>query len=127
MATPTIESRRRRRVLIQSADAQAVKAMRALLPEDWEWLDHLDCKELGSFEDVLQLRFIVIDLAPATTWDPIGNITHVRAELALNVPILCFGGLREQRDRARMAGADRLFEFDELLAELPELFGQFGW
>jgi hypothetical protein len=127
MPAPTIESRRRKRAVIMTANAAACHALASALPEDWEWLEFIDFGELGGFEDVLQLRFILVDLERSAAWDAIDAITHVRSELTLNVPIFCFGGDAENRDRARMAGADRFFAPEALVEELPEFCRQFGW
>jgi hypothetical protein len=127
MAVPTLESRRRRRVLIMSASAQMGQALRVALPEGWECVESLDLEEIGGFEDVLQLRFIVIDLDPLGVWDPVDAVAQVRSELMLNVPILCFGSDKAQHDRARMAGADRFFNPAEIVEALPEFCGQLGW
>ncbi len=127
MAIPTIESRRRRRVLIMTAAEEASRRLRAALPAGWELLESLDLEEFGGFEDVLQLRFMLVDLDHSTLWDPLEAIAQVRSELMLNVPVLCFGGDSECRNRARMAGADRFFSLSEAAAELPEFCRQFGW
>lgn len=127
MAMPTIESRKRKRIAIMTANAPASRALQAALPGGWEWLECLDCDELGGFEEVLQLRFMLVDLEHSTLWDAIEGIAHVRSLLMLNVPIFCFGGDAQQRNRARMAGADRFFAFPELVAQLPEFCQQFGW
>jgi len=110
-----------------SADPAAGAVMRAALADGWELVDGLDLDEFGSFAEVLQLRFILIDLDGRRIWDPVETITRVRSELMLNVPILCFGGTVTERDGARLAGADRFFERDELAAQLPEFCKQFGW
>lgn len=127
MAIPTIESRKRKRVVIMTADTRASQALHAVLPDGWEWIECLDPYELGGFEEVLQLRFMLVDLDPSTTWDAMEAIAHVRSELMLNVPILCFGGDRERRTRARMAGADRFFSLQEIVAQLAGFCREFGW
>jgi hypothetical protein len=127
MAAPTLESRRRRRALLMSADPASIAAMRAALADGWELVECLDIDELGSFEEILQLRFILIDLDARNIWDPAETIARVRSELMVNVPILCFGGGASECDAARLAGADRFFEPAALAAQLPDFCKQFGW
>ncbi len=110
-----------------SASPQSGQVLRAALPEGWECVESLNLEEIGGFEDVLQLRFIVIDLDSLGIWDPVDAVAQVRSELMLNVPILCFGGDKVQQDRARMAGADRLFSPAEIVGALPEFCSQLGW
>jgi hypothetical protein len=90
-------------------------------------VDCIDPAELGGFEEVLQLRLMVVDLERSSAWNAIEAIEHVRSELMLNVRILCFGGDSEARGLARMAGADRDLAIEDLIAQLPEFCRQFGW
>jgi hypothetical protein len=70
MAAATIESRRRRRALIMSARARTSRALREALAEGWECVESLDLDAIGDFGDILQLRFILIDLDHGSVWDP---------------------------------------------------------
>jgi hypothetical protein len=127
MAAPSIESRRRRRAFIMSTASNAILAIHGVLVEGWEALDGLSPDEVGGFEELLQLRFVVIDLAPSSDWDGLGAIAQIRSRHMLNVPIFCFGGDKERRDEARRCGADRCFDLPDLLEALPEFCRQFGW
>ena len=61
--------------------------------------------DAGGFEDILQYRFILLDLDARELQDPLETIRQVRGDMMLNVPIFCFGGTRELRDAARQARA----------------------
>lgn len=126
MAAPTVASRLQRRALLMSRDAATVDALRAALPPDWTLVETSDLESLGGFEEVLQFRFLLLDL-DACAADPLDIIGQVRRELMLNLPILCFGGDDEARDAARLARADRFFERHEIVARLPQFCEQFGW
>ena len=45
----------------------------------------------------------------------------------LNIPIFCFGGTRELRDRARLARADRYFERAEIVDKMLLFCEQYRW
>lgn len=127
MTAPSIDSRLRRRVLLMSADAGVGHALRARLAPGWEMIEALDIDAVGGFADVLQLRFVLIDLDTGDARGAIDAIARIRTELMVNVPIFCFGGDAAARGEARMSGADRLFERDTLVERLPEFCVQFGW
>lgn len=108
MAQPTIESRRRRRLLLMSASTHAALALKARVPSGWEVVETLDLDSIGDLAEVLQLRLALIDLDESDVFDPVDAIKCIRAELMVNVPIFGFSGTPTDRDAARMAGADRL-------------------
>jgi hypothetical protein len=107
-------------------DAALRSRLAAALPPDWRLTATDDLGALGGFAEVLQHRFIVLDL-DSRAFDPLDVIRSVRSELMLNVPIFCFGGAPPARDAARLARADRFFERDEIVARLGDFCGQFGW
>ena len=126
MAQPTPESRLQRRCIVMTDDAALRSQLTAALPPGWRLIATDDLEELGGFQDILQHRFIVLDLASGT-FDPLDVIRQVRTELMLNVPIFCCGGTPAARDAARLARADRFFERDECVARLGGFCEQFGW
>jgi len=127
MPAPTIESRRRRRVLLMSPDPGVAAAVRDVLPAGWDLIEALDLDAVGDLADVLQLRLVLLDLDPAGEWDPIEVVATIRSDMMLNVPIICFGGDAAQRDQARLARADRFFERAEMATRLPGFCDQLGW
>lgn len=127
MATPTIESRLKRRFIVTSGDESLRDTLRAALPVGWEMVETRDLGELGGFQDILQFRFILLDLDETGAFDPLEVIREVRMELMLNIAIFCFGGTAQARDDARLARADRFFERAEIAAKLALFCEQFGW
>lgn len=83
--------------------------------------------DLGGFQDILQYRFILLDLDAAGVFDPLDVIRQVRMELMLNIAIICFGGASDARDEARLARADRFFERAEIVEKMKLFCGQYGW
>ena len=110
-----------------SADAAIIDALRAALPAGWTLVATLNLGLLGGFEDILQYRFLLLDLEAHGEVDPLDLIAEIRIELALNIPIFCFGGDARLRDAARLARADRFFEREEIVARLPHFCDQFSW
>jgi CheY-like chemotaxis protein len=126
MATPTVESRRRRRFILLSTDEAIAATLRAELPDGWELVVTADIAMLGGFEEILQHRFVLIDLeAPAL--DPLAAIDHLRRDLMLNIAIVCLGGPQALRDAARLARADRFFERAEAAEQMRQFCAQYGW
>lgn len=126
MASPTIQSRLERRVVLIALDAAVVERLRCALPAGWVMTVATDLGALGSFAEVLQYRFMLVDL-DSTPFDPVAIIRAVRGELMLNLPIFCFGGAPAMRDAARLARADRFFTREEIAGKLPAFCEQFGW
>lgn len=127
MSAPTIASRLQRRFIVMSGDAVLAAALRAALPENWRMVQTNDLDELGGFQEVLQHRFILLDLDAGEALDPLETIRAVRMEMMLNVPIFCFGGCAEVRDEARLARADRFFERAEMVERMLQFCDQYGW
>lgn len=126
MATPTIESRRRRRFILLSTDAALVATLCDALPDGWEMAATADLETLGGFEEILQHRFVLLDLEDAAL-DPLAAIAHLRRDLMLNIAILCLGGTQDARDAARLARADRFFERTEATERMRQFCAQYGW
>lgn len=127
MAAPTSGSRLERRCILMSNDAALAAALRSRLPQGWTMVGTTDLAEIGGFADVLQYRFILLDLDAHDALDPIEAVRQVRGDMMLNVPIFCFGGTRELRDEARQARADRFFERAEMTDRVATFCEQFGW
>lgn len=127
MTGPTIASRLRRRCIVMSGDAALVTCLRSVLPSDWELEQTGDLSALGDYDEILQYRFLLLDLDEREAFDPLDTVRAVRTELMLNLPIFCFGGTAEIRDKARLARADRFFERGEVAARLGQFCDQFGW
>ena len=126
MAAPTVDSRIKRRCLVVSDDAAFVAGLQSSLPEGWTLIAATDLAQVGGFEDVLQMRFILLDL-DAKAFDPTAVVEQIRRGMMLNVAIFCFGGAVTARDRARQARADRFFERAEIAEKLALFCEQFGW
>lgn len=127
MAAPTVRSRLERRCILMSNDAALAATLRSRLPEGWTMSETTDLAELGGFADVLQYRFILLDLDAREPMDPLDTIRQVRGDMMLNVPIFCFGGTPRLRDEARLARADRFFDRAEITDRLAAFCEQFGW
>ena len=126
MATPTIESRRRRRFVLLSSDEALAASLAAALPEGWEMTRAAELEALGGFEEILQHRFLLLDLDDSAL-DPVATITTLRRDLMLNIAILCVGGSKALRDAARLARADRFFERAEAVERMRQFCAQYGW
>lgn len=127
MSAPTIASRLQRRFILMSGDDALAAALRAALPQNWHMVQTNDHEELGGFQEVLQHRFILLDLDAGEALDPLQTIRAVRMEMMLNVPIFCFGGSAQMRDEARLARADRFFERAEMVGRMLQFCDQYGW
>jgi hypothetical protein len=126
MAAPSIESRLRRRLVLLSSDGTLADRLRGALPEGWELSATADIESLGGFEEILQHRFVLLDLDDREV-DPIAAITHLRRDLMLNIAIVCLGGPKALRDEARLARADRFFERAEAVERMQQFCAQYGW
>jgi hypothetical protein len=127
VTTPTIASRMRRRLILMTRDVALESALRAALPEKWEMTVAVTLADIGGFEEILQHRFLLLDLDEADAFDPLDALQELRVDLMLNVPVFCFGGTPAARDAARLARADRFFARDEIAARLPAFCEQYGW
>jgi hypothetical protein len=127
MAQPTIASRMRRRFILMSRDARLAGELRAALPEKWEMKSVTSLAAIGGFEEILQHRFMLLDLEESQAFDPLDVLQELRVDLMLNLPVFCFGGAQGLRDAARLARADRFFGHEEIVARLPGFCAQYGW
>jgi hypothetical protein len=127
MATPTIATRLQRRFIVMSGDQKLIAQLQDELPGGWEMTATVSLDDLGGFQDILQYRFILLDLDAAGLFDPLDVIRQVRMELMLNIAIICFGGASDARDEARLARADRFFERAEIVEKMKLFCGQYGW
>jgi hypothetical protein len=126
MATPSVASRLQRRVAFISSDAALAARLVAALPQGWELTRAADIAVLGDFAEILQYRFLILDL-DAEAFDPLEVIDTVRRELMLNVAILCIGGDPALRDAARLARADRFFERAAAVERMLQFCQQYDW
>src|SRR5574340_961301 len=102
MAIPTVESRLKRRFILISSDDRLGARLRDELPAGWEMIVTADLDALGGFQDILQYRFILLDLDGCEAFDPLDVIRQIRTELMLNIAIVCFGGAPDVRNEARL-------------------------
>lgn len=126
MASPTIESRRRRRFILLSSDKSLAANLRAALPEGWEMTATTEVDALGGFEEILQHRFLLLDLDDQA-FDPLATVARLRRDLMLNIAIVCLGGSHALRGAARLARADRFFERAEAVERMRQFCAQYGW
>jgi hypothetical protein len=126
MAQPTIASRLVRRLAFVSSDTALGAELRGALPAGWACAQVTDAAVLGSFADILQYRFLLLDLDDAA-FDPLEVIDTLRRELMLNIAILCIGGDAAMRDAARLARADRFFGRDEAVEVMRKFCAQYDW
>lgn len=126
MAQPTVASRLERRFLLVSSDAGLAGTLEAGLPEHWQITCTTDPASMGGFAEILQHRFMLLDLDDPKI-DALEVIDAVRRELMLNIAILCLGGDTAQRDAARLARADRFFERDAAVTVMRQFCNQYDW
>jgi len=127
MAVPTIASRLERRCIVMSGDANLVSQLREQLPPGWDMTQTSDLDAIGGFGEILQYRFLLLDLDDGSGFDPLETLHRARVDMMLNIPIFCFGGAPAVRDQARLARADRFFERAEIVARCGGFCEQFGW
>lgn len=127
MGGPTIASRRRKRFILMTRDEALAARLAAALPQGWEIARTDDIDVLGDFAEILQHRFLLLDLDAGETFDPVEVIRHVRVDLMLNLPIVCFGGTEEARGAARTQRADRFFAREEMVERMRQFCEQYGW
>ncbi len=126
MAQPTVASRLERKLVLISSDAALAAALRAALPESWKLEQTTELAALGGFAEILQYRFLLLDLDD-TAFDALDIIDTVRRELMLNIAILCIGGDAAHRDAARLARADRFFGRDAAVTVMQQFCAQYDW
>jgi hypothetical protein len=127
VAIPTVASRLKRRCIVMSGDLPLMSRLREALPPGWDLTQSGDLDALGGFEEILQYRFLLLDLDDGGGFGALDIIRRVRVDMMLNLPVFCFGGTLAARDQARLARADRFFERDEIVARLGSFCEQFGW
>jgi len=127
MTIPTVESRLKRRFIVMSTDDRVIARLHDALPEGWRMTVTADLSELGGFQDILQYRFLLLDLDDYEAFDPLDVIRQIRMELMLNIAIICFGGAPDVRDEARLTRADRFFERAEIIDKMKLFCSQYGW
>lgn len=127
MAIPTIESRLQRKFIVMTRDASLIASLRDELPDGWQMVESLNLEDIGSYQDILLHRFILLDLDEYEAFDPLDVIRMVRMEWMLNVPIFCFGGEPNVRDEARLSRADRFFERTEMVEKMKLFCQQYQW
>jgi hypothetical protein len=126
MAQPTVASRLERRLALISSDETLGAVLRAACPAEWGMRQSADVAALGGFADVLQYRFLLLDLDDAA-YDPLDVIDTLRRELMLNIAIICLGGDAALRDAARLARADRFFGREEAVDVMLRFCEQYNW
>ncbi len=126
MAQPTVASRLERRLILISSDETLGAALRAACPAEWGMAQSADVAALGGFADVLQHRFLLLDLDDAA-FDPLEVIDTLRREWMLNIAIVCLGGDSALRDAARLARADRFFGREEAVDVMLRFCAQYDW
>jgi len=127
MSEPTVDSRRRRRFILMTSDDALAAKLEAALPQGWELVRAADLDALGGFAEILQHRFLLLDLDDYELFDPLDVIRRIRIDLMLNIAILCFGGLPDVRNEARIQRADRFFERGEMVERMHQFCEQYGW
>ncbi|MCU0804695.1 MAG: hypothetical protein MUF79_06365 [Burkholderiales bacterium] len=127
MSEPTVASRRRRRFVLMTSDEGLATALAAALPEGWEMERTANLDALGGFAEILQFRFLLLDLDDYEAFDPLDVIRHVRMDLMLNLAVFCFGGAADVRNEARLQRADRFFERGEMVDRMRQFCEQYGW
>jgi len=126
MSEPTVASRLQRRCLLLTTDAAIIAALRAAVPAGWQLNVAASPEEAGDFAEILQHRFVLLDLDDAAI-DPLDAIGTLRGEMMLNIPVIGIGGSPALRDAARIARADRFFSRTEAAAVLRQFCSQFDW
>ena len=127
MAEPTIARRLERRLILMTQDQAMVQAVTALVPPPWQVVAVTDLEQIGSWNEVLLHRFLLLDLDEIDAFDPLDVIRILRMEYQINLPVFCFGGDDDIQDEMRLARADRFFSRDEMLTRLPDFLRQYDW
>lgn len=109
-----------------SSDAGLAQRLQAGLPEGWAMSQAVALEDIGGFEEVLQHRFLLLDLDDASL-DPLGVVAEIRSGLLLNIAVFTLGGDAAARDAARLARADRFFDHAEAVEVMQRFCVQYGW
>jgi len=127
MSEPTINQRLKRRVILMSRDAAMIEPLEARIEPPWELVPTTDLDALGSWNEVLLYRFLLLDLDEVEVFDPLDVIRTLRMEYQINLPVFCFGGDTDIQDEMRLCRADRFFTREEMIQRLPEFLRQYDW
>ena len=126
MSEPTVASRLQRRCLLLTTEVSLIEELAGAAPAGWRVNVAASPEEAGDFAEILQHRFVLLDLDDEAI-DPLNIISTLRGEMMLNVPVIGLGGSPVLRDAARIARADRFFRRDEAAAVLHQFCMQFDW
>lgn len=113
-------------MILLSSDADLGARLQAACPAQWRLRQASDVAVLGDFADILQYRFLLLDLEDPA-FDPLDAIDTLRRELMLNIAIICLGGDAALRDAARLARADRFFGREEAVGVMQIFCAQYDW
>jgi hypothetical protein len=127
MSEPTVHQRLQRRIILMTRDASMLRALEARIEPPWELVPVIDLEALGSWNEVLLYRFLLLDLDEVEAFDPLDVIRTLRMEYQINLPVFCFGGDAELQDEMRLSRADRFFSREEMVRRLPEFLRQYDW
>lgn len=127
MPTPTIAARLTRRFLLMTADEHMREALQVQVPHDWEMVSVNSLDDVGTWDEILLYRFLLLDLDESVVFDPIDVIRTIRMEYLLQIAVFCFGGDADVQDEMRMSRADRFYTRDQLVTVLPQFLVQYSW
>ncbi len=127
MSEPTINQRLQRRIILMSRDAAMIESLEARIEPPWELVPTTDLDALGSWNEVLLYRFLLLDLDEVEVFDPLDVIRTLPMEYQINLPVFCFGGDADIQDEMRLCRADRFFTAEEMVQRLPEFLRQYDW
>lgn len=127
MSEPTIARRLERRLILMTQDSEIIASVTAAAYDPWQVVTITDLEELGSWNEVLLHRFLLLDLDEIEVFDPLDVIRILRMDYQINLPVFCFGGDAEIQDEMRLSRADRFFSREEMLQRLPEFLRQYDW
>ncbi len=127
MPEPTIARRLERRIILMTRDSEMQSRLHACIEPPWELVSVTDLEDLGSWNEVLLYRFMLLDLDEVEAFDPLDVIRTLRMEYQINLPVFCFGGDDDIQDEMRLSRADRFFTREEMIERLPEFLRQYDW
>lgn len=127
MSEPTIARRLERRIILMTRDTEMQSRLQDRIAPPWELVPVTDLEDLGSWNEVLLYRFMLLDLDEVEAFDPLDVIRILRMEYQINLPVFCFGGDDDIQDEMRLSRADRFFTREEMVARLPDFLLQYDW
>lgn len=125
MNAPTIKRRLEKTFILMTANNDLVEKIKAITPENWQCHHSVDLKTLGTWNEILLHRFMLLDLNEIDAFDPLDIISILRREYQVNIPVFCFGGDENLQQEMRMARADRFFSDEEIVDKTREFLE--GW